>query len=73
MTSSAVRLTVTAAVVPLSISVQPASQRVTAPAAASFNITVTGTSPVYQWQRSTDGGATWSASPVLPAPATRSL
>jgi hypothetical protein len=61
VTSSAVQLTVTAAVVAPSLSVQPAAQTATAPDAATFSVTVTGTSPAFQWQRSTDGGATWVA------------
>ena len=60
LTSSAVQLTVTAAVVAPGLGVQPAAQSVTAPAAAVFSVTVTGTAPAYQWQRSTDNGATWS-------------
>lgn len=59
VTSSAVTLTVTAAVVAPALTVQPAAQSATAPAAATFNVTVTGTAPGYQWQRSTDNGATW--------------
>ena len=58
--SSAVQLTVTAAVVTPSLTVQPAAQTATAPNAATFSVTVSGTSPAYQWQRSTDGGVTWS-------------
>lgn len=58
--SSAVRLTVTGAAVAPAITVQPASQSVEAPSAASFSVTATGTALQYQWQRSTDGGATWA-------------
>ncbi len=58
--SSAVTLTVTAAVVAPAVTVQPAAQTVTAPDAASFSVTATGTSPSYQWQRSSDGGATFA-------------
>jgi hypothetical protein len=58
--SSAVTLTVTAAVVAPAITVQPAGQTVTAPTAASFSVTATGTSPSYQWQRSSDGGTTFA-------------
>ena len=59
--SSAVTLTVTAAVQPASITVQPAAASVTAPGNAVFSITATGSALQYQWQRSTDGGATWSS------------
>lgn len=58
--SAAVTLTVTAAPVAPSITVAPASAVVTAPAGATFNVTATGTALAYQWQRSTDGGASWA-------------
>jgi hypothetical protein len=58
--SSAVTLTVTGLVVAPAITVQPAAQSVNAPDPASFSITASGTAPNYQWQRSTDGGATWA-------------
>ena len=58
--TSAVTLTVTPAVVAPAITVQPAAQTVTAPAAASFSVTATGTAPSYQWQRSTDSGTTYA-------------
>lgn len=61
VTSSAARLTVTAAVVAPAITVQPAAVTVTAPATATFNVTATGTTPSYQWQVSTDGGTTYAA------------
>lgn len=60
VTSSAVQLTVTAAVVAPTLTVQPAAQSATAPNAATFSVTVTGTAPAYQWQRSNDGGASWT-------------
>lgn len=41
------------------ITTQPASQSVTAPAAATFSVVATG-SPTYQWQVSTNAGATFS-------------
>ena len=65
VTSSAARLTVTPAVVAPAITVQPADQTVTAPATATFTVTATGTTPSYQWQLSTDGGATFN--PVVGA------
>jgi hypothetical protein len=60
VTSSAARLTVTALVVAPAIITQPADQTVTAPATATFNVTATGTTPSYQWQLSTDGGASFN-------------
>ena len=64
--SSAARLSVTAAIVAPTITVQPASQTVTAPATATFNVTATGTAPSYQWQMSVDAGATFTAVPSAP-------
>ena len=64
--SSAARLTVTAAIVAPTITVQPASQTVTAPATATFNVTASGTAPSYQWQVSVDAGATFTAVPSAP-------
>jgi hypothetical protein len=58
--SSAVQLTVTPAVVVPALTVQPAAQTATAPGPATFSVTASGTSPSYQWQRSTDGGATFT-------------
>lgn len=58
--SSAVMLTVTAAPIPPLITVHPADQTVTAGQDASFSVTATGTALSYQWQRSTDGGASFS-------------
>ena len=43
------------------ITTQPSGQRVTSPATATFAVAATGTpSPSYQWQVSTDGGATFA-------------
>lgn len=53
--SSSARLTVTTAAAAPVIVVPPASQTVTAPASASFSVTASGTSLLYQWQGSTDG------------------
>ena len=61
LTSSAVRLTVTAATVAPAFSIQPTTQTVSAPAAATFSVTATGTALAYQWQRSLDGGVSWLA------------
>ncbi|MEO8079782.1 MAG: hypothetical protein ABI641_04575, partial [Caldimonas sp.] len=53
------------------ITVQPADQSVTAPAAATFSVTATGTTPAYEWQSSTDGGVSFD--PVAGAPDAPSL
>ena len=42
------------------ISAQPADQSVSAGQDATFSVTASGNSLAYQWQRSTDGGATFS-------------
>src|SRR2546423_1607072 len=63
-TSSAAMLTVSAAAVAPSITMQPASQTVTAGQTASFTVTATGTAPLtYQWKKSNAAisGATSSA------------
>jgi hypothetical protein len=39
-----------------SVSVQPTNQTVTAPAAATFSATITGSAVSYQWQRQPNGG-----------------
>ena len=44
-----------------SITTQPSSQTVCADSAATFNVVATGSGTLtYQWQRSTNGGTTWS-------------
>jgi hypothetical protein len=60
VTSSAVTLSVTAAVVAPVLIMQPNAQAADAPDPASFSVTASGTAPSYQWQRSTDGGTTWA-------------
>ncbi len=60
VTSSAVHLTVTAAVIAPAIVGQPSSQTVNAPSAVTFSVTATGSSPAYRWQISGDGGTTWA-------------
>ena len=60
LNSSAVTLTVTASAVAPAISVAPPSVNVTAPANAVFSVTASGTALGYQWQRSSDGGTTWT-------------
>ncbi len=64
ITSSTARLTVLpvppAAAAP-SFTTQPAAASVVAPATASFTVTVSGTpAPTLQWQRSSDGGISYS-------------
>lgn len=59
--SNAVVLTVAAAAAVPSLTAQPASLTVTAGQIAKFSATASGTpTPSYQWQLSTDGGATWT-------------
>ena len=60
ITSSAVTLMVTPAAIAPSITMQPAAQTISAGQNASFSVTATGTSIVYQWQSSSDGGATFA-------------
>lgn len=45
--------------VPPTISVQPTNQTVNEGIAAILSVTAGGTAPTYQWQFSTDNGATW--------------
>ena len=59
-TSRAALLTVTAVVTAPAIATQPANASVAAGITAQFSVVATGTSLSYQWQRSNDGGATWS-------------
>ncbi|MEO5881893.1 MAG: SMP-30/gluconolactonase/LRE family protein [Caldimonas sp.] len=66
VTSSAARLTVTPAPVAPAITVQPASQTVTAPATATFSVTATGTAPAYEWQVSVDDGVVFTVVPGGP-------
>ena len=58
-TSNAAKLLVTTTLIAPSISVQPAGQTMVAGQNASFAVTAAGTALAYQWQRSTDGGATF--------------
>ena len=60
-TSSAVRLTVTLAVVAPAITMQPTDQTAVEGQSASFSVTATGTSPAYQWQASADGGVSYAS------------
>ncbi|MFN8242993.1 MAG: hypothetical protein U0X40_02965 [Ferruginibacter sp.] len=45
---------------PVGITSQPAPVTVCAGANTSFAVVASGTTPAYQWQLSTDGGATWN-------------
>ena len=58
-TSAAATLTLTTT--PLGIITSPVNQTVTAGAAATFTVSAYGTpTPTYQWQVSTNGGASWT-------------
>ncbi|KQP47701.1 hypothetical protein ASF44_23870 [Pseudorhodoferax sp. Leaf274] len=72
--SSVVTLTVATAPVALTITVQPSDQSVIEGQQVALNVTVLGTSPAYQWQRSNDG-ANWAdvvgaTAPTLVFPST---
>lgn len=56
-TSSCVLLTVNT---PVAVTSQPGASTACAGATATFTVAASGTSPTYQWQESTNGGATWS-------------
>ena len=61
-TTTAATLTVTAVGVAPSITTQPTAQSVVAGSTATFVAAASGTpTPTVQWQRSTNGGAAWSA------------
>lgn len=45
---------------PINITTQPVNQTVCTDKVATFSVSVTGTSPGYQWQESTNGGTTWT-------------
>jgi autotransporter-associated beta strand protein len=46
---------------PINIGTQPSNSTVTSPAATSFSVaSVSGTSPTYQWELSTNSGGSWS-------------
>ena len=55
--SSCIKLTVNT---PITVTAQPANSTTCAGFNASFAATASGTGPSYQWQVSTDGGATWN-------------
>ncbi len=56
-TSNCVILTVNT---PVAITAQPANSTICAGSNTSFTTAASGTTPSYQWQLSTDGGATWN-------------
>ncbi len=60
-TSAAATLSVTAMVLPIAITAQPANQTVNEGQTATFTVAATGTTPSYQWQVSSDTGTSWSA------------
>jgi hypothetical protein len=62
-TSQPATLTVTVAVVAPTIGTQPSSVSVVEGASATFSVVATGTNLLHQWQRSTDGGATYADVP----------
>ncbi len=64
VTSSTVTLTVTAAPIAPVITGHPVNQHVMEGQDASFAVTASGTSVGYQWQRSTDGGGTFTNLPA---------
>ena len=59
VTSSAAKLTVTAAVSKPEITTQPKAQTAAAGETATFKVVASGTGLTYQWQYSTDYGKTW--------------
>ena len=59
--TSAPRLVPVTVNVPINITVQPVNAIVCTDKVATFSVTVTGTSPNYQWQESTNGGVTYTA------------
>ena len=62
VTSTSDTVTITTGVSPPSISTQPASATVLVGASANFSVTASGSTPLsYQWSKSTDGGANYSA------------
>ncbi len=56
-TSSAVTITV---YTPITITTAPADATICATGTTSFSTLAAGTTPAYQWQESTNGGATWN-------------
>lgn len=45
---------------PVSITTQPSTSIICAGSNATFTLVAAGTTPTYQWQESTNGGATWT-------------
>ena len=59
VTSNAAKLTVTAAVTAPVITTQPKAQTAAVGATATYKVVASGTGLTYQWQYSSDYGATW--------------
>lgn len=60
-TSDTVSMILPSVCTPPSFTAQPASiVRCTGPGSAGFTVTAVGTAPVFQWQVSSNGGATWT-------------
>ena len=61
VTSTSATLTVTTSATAPTITTPPANQTVTAGQTATFTVAASGTAPLsYQWQRSNNGGTTWT-------------
>jgi gliding motility-associated-like protein len=58
-----ITINTTAGCAPVTLTSNPSSQSVVAPAQVQFSVTVSGTTPTYQWELSTNGGATWGNVP----------
>ena len=63
VTSADATLSVTAAVVPPGITLQPVDATVAVGGSATFVVAVSGTTPIVQWRRSNDGGASYADIP----------
>jgi C1A family cysteine protease len=61
--SNIATLTVNSDCIPVTAVSYPTNQTVSAPASTTFSVVVTGTTPTYQWQYSTNAGGTWNNVP----------
>jgi hypothetical protein len=59
-----ITINTTAGCAPISFTANLNSQSVVAPAQAQFSVSVSGTTPTYQWEYSTNGGGAWSNIPA---------
>ncbi|HQZ76190.1 MAG TPA: hypothetical protein PLO70_16845, partial [Chitinophagaceae bacterium] len=59
-----ITINTTGGCVPVTFSSHPSSQTVVAPAQAQFTVAVSGTTPTFQWEMSTNGGASWNNVPA---------